>query len=90
MNNLLDYIDDTISFAITLTISQILFNTVVFTQDAKFLGLDIKNFYLHTKLHQSLWMKFPPALIPSEIVQQYNLHEIKHNGWVYMEIVKGM
>ena len=35
-------------------------------------------------------MKFPLALIPSEIIQQYNLQELQHNDWVYMEIVEDM
>ena len=35
-------------------------------------------------------MKFPIHLIPTEIIKQYNLQDIQHNGWVYLEIVKGM
>ena len=45
-DNLLDYADDTSSPTVALTISKILFNSIVSTQNAKFLGLDIKNFYL--------------------------------------------
>ena len=30
------------------------------------------------------------ADIPEEIVEQYNLRKIATNGWVYMEIRKGM
>ena len=29
-------------------------------------------------------------IIPEEIVQQYNLHHIANNGWVFCEIKKGM
>ena len=88
--NLLDYADDTNSSTVALTTSKILFNSIVSTQNAKFLGLDIKNFYLQTKLPNSQWMKFPINLIPTEIIQQKILQDIQHNGWVYLEIVKGM
>ena len=88
--NLLDYADDTNSSTVALTTSKILFNSIVFTQNAKFLGLDIKNFYLQSKLPNSQWMKFLINLIPTEIIKQYNLQDIQHNGWVYLEIVKGM
>ena len=67
--NLLDYADDTSSPKVALTTSKILFNSIVSTQNVKFLGLDIKNFYLQTKLPNSQWMKFLINLIPTEIIQ---------------------
>ena len=88
--NLLDYVDDTSSPTVALTTFKILFNSVISTQGVKSLALNIKKMYLQTKLHKSQWMKFPLALIPSEIIQQYNLQELQHNGWVYMEIVEDM
>ena len=89
-DNLLDYADDTRSPTVALITSKILFNSIVSTQNAKFLGLDIKNFYLQTTLPNSQLMKFPINLIPTEIIKQYNLQDIQHNNWVYLEIVKGM
>ena len=35
-------------------------------------------------------MKIVLEIIPEEIVQQYNLHDVASNVWVYMEIRKGM
>ena len=35
-------------------------------------------------------MKVALEIIPEEIVQQYNLHDVASNGWVYMDIRKGM
>ena len=29
-------------------------------------------------------------MIPTEIVEQYNLQKIAHNGWVYIEVRNGM
>ena len=35
-------------------------------------------------------MRLPINIIPEEIVQAYKLHQLVHNGWVYIEIRKGM
>ena len=36
------------------------------------------------------YMRIPLSLIPDEIVAQYNLRQLSKDGWVYMEIWKGM
>ena len=36
------------------------------------------------------YMRLPIKIIPPEIIKQYNLEEIAHEGWVYIKIVKGM
>ena len=48
--------------------------------------LDIKNFYLTTKLENFKYMKMPLSLFPSRIVEQYNLKELAVKGWVYIEM----
>ena len=35
-------------------------------------------------------MNLPLDIIPEEIIQQYNLRNLSHKGFVYMEIQKGM
>ena len=35
-------------------------------------------------------MKLALEIIPKDIVQQYNLHDVASNSWVYMEIRKGV
>ena len=36
------------------------------------------------------YMKTSLAILPEEIISQYNLLQLASNGWVYMEIHKGM
>ena len=36
------------------------------------------------------YMRIPVHQIPKEIYDQYNLQEITHNGFVYVEIRKGI
>ena len=35
-------------------------------------------------------MKLPLEIIPEEIIQQYNLINLEHKGFVYMETQKGI
>ena len=35
-------------------------------------------------------MKLPISIILNEMIQHYNLHDIVSDGWVYLEILKGM
>jgi hypothetical protein len=57
---------------------------------AKFMGLDIGRFYLETPLARYEYMKFPSALFPEHIIDQYNLATHVHKGFVYVEIQKAI
>ena len=35
-------------------------------------------------------MKIPFDILPDEIIAQYNLHQLKHNGFIYYRIQKVM
>ena len=51
---------------------------------------DIANFYLNNPMNRYEYMKIPLDIIPEEIIQQHNLRNLAHKGFVYMEIQKGM
>ena len=51
---------------------------------------DIANFYLNNPINRYEYMKLPLEIIQEEIIQQYNLRNLAHKGFVYMEIQKGM
>ena len=36
------------------------------------------------------YMKLALACIPDKIIEQYNLNTLSSDGWVYLEIHKGM
>ncbi len=46
--------------------------------------------YLKTPLDQFEYMKIPIALLPDNIIENYQLQEKVLDGYVYMEIRKGM
>jgi hypothetical protein len=52
--------------------------------------MDIKNYYLGTPLPRFEYMKMLVSRFPEEIIQKYNIKALAVNGWVYIEIRKGM
>ena len=49
---------------------------------------DATNFYLINPMNIYEYMKLPLDSIPKEIIQQYNLVNLAHKGFVYTEIQK--
>ena len=70
--------------------SKIMWNSVISTPGAKFGGADIKNLYLEMPLNQYEYMQMPLKLFPEDIIQHYYLQEKALNGYVYVEIWRGM
>jgi hypothetical protein len=73
-----------------LTTAKILINSVISTLSAKFLVIDIKNFYLNTPLGRFEYMVINLASLPQETIEKYDLIELSQDGKVYIEIQKGM
>jgi hypothetical protein len=56
-----------------------------------FLGIDLANFYLNTPMADPEYMRLRLDIIPEEIIVKYNLRNlVDEEGWVYIEIRKGM
>ena len=88
--NLIFYPDDKSQPTSDIVTAKILLNSVVSTPNAKFLCLDIKNMYLNSELPTPEYMRIPIHLIPQEVMDQYNLSGMIHNGYVYCEINRGL
>jgi hypothetical protein len=52
--------------------------------------MDIKNYYFGTPLPRFEYMKMLISRFPEEIIQKYNLNALAVDGWVYIEIRKGV
>jgi hypothetical protein len=88
--NLINYPGDVSTKTAGLTTAKLLFNSVISTPNALFMSMDIKDFYLNTILNRPEYMMIPFSLIPQAIFDQYDLGPLVHNGYVYVEINKGM
>ena len=73
-----------------LTTIKCLLNSVISTKDARFMTLDIKDFYLNNPMPTFEYMRIPVKDIPTVIMEQYNLTHLVYNGYVMVEIRKGM
>ena len=88
--NLIDYPYELTTRTADMVSAKIMWNSVISTPGAKFGGADIKNMYLETPLDRYEYMRMPLKLFPDDIVEHYNLKEKALNGYVYMEIRRGM
>jgi hypothetical protein len=86
----IEYPEDKSTRTAGLTTANILINSVISTQGAKFLVIDINNFYLNTPLGRFEYMVMNLASLPQEKIKKYDLNELTQDGKVYIEIQKGM
>jgi Reverse transcriptase (RNA-dependent DNA polymerase). len=89
--NLLEYDADTGTPAADLTTTKLFLNSVISTESARFMNMDVKDFYLNNVMKIFEYMKIHLSQIPDDVIRQYNLREIADdNGFVCIEIRKGM
>jgi hypothetical protein len=86
----LDYSGDVVTSTADIKTFKILINITLSTKDAVMMMIDIRNYYLGTPLPRFEYMKILLSHFPEEIVQKYNLNAFTVDGWVYIEIRKGM
>ena len=89
----LQYPDDTASPAATLLETKLLLNSTI-SQNAKgarFMTLDIKDFFLQTIMERSEYMKIHAKYFLKDIRDKYNItNKIHSDGYVYCMIKRGM
>eukprot|EP00956_Cyclotella_meneghiniana_P021059 scaffold37874_cov42-Cyclotella_meneghiniana.AAC.3 len=85
-NLIKDYPGELTTRTADLTTSKIMWNSVLSTEGAKFMGIDIKSFYLTAPLDRYEYKKMPLDLFPEHTIKQYNLNQHAKNGFVYLEI----
>ena len=68
----MDYLFNVTTNTTDLDTTKIHLNSVISTQGAQFMGLDLKDFYLGTIMKRYEYVKFKIDIIPEEIVTQYN------------------
>jgi hypothetical protein len=82
-----DIIGEVTTHTADLTTAKIMWNSVISTEDAKFMGIDIKSFFITAELDWYEYMKMPLDIaFPKHVREQYNLDRKAKNGYVYLEI----
>ena len=88
--NLIEYPHSTSTPTSNITTFKCLANATLSDPDSRMCLADVKNFYLNTPMKDAEYMRIPIGLIPPEIIAEYNLMALVHNGYIYIRISKGM
>jgi hypothetical protein len=88
--DILDYSGDVATSTAVITTFKILINSTLSTEDATMMMMDINNYYLGTPLPRFEYMIILLSCFPKNIFLKYNLNALAVEGWVYIEIRKGM
>ena len=83
---LLSYEGDLYTETTDIQATKMLLNSVLSTEGARFMTIDIKIFYLGTPMDIYEYMKIRLDMIPEEIRRKYKLNEKQHNGYVYIDM----
>ncbi len=74
-----------------MLVAKLLFNSPISTSGARFMTMDISNFYLMTPLKRPEYIKMRLSDIPEEIIKEYGLREkATSDGSVFIEVNRGM
>ena len=74
-----------------LTLVKLHLNSVISTSGARYMTLDVNNFYLNTPMACFEYVRIRIDDVPEEIIVEYQLRDkVSPDGHVYIEIQKGM
>ena len=89
--NLVNYPGDCGTPTADLLTVKMLFNSVISTPHAKFMTIDIKDFYLMTPLERKEYFRIKMDLFPEDVIDEYNLRsQVDDKGYVFCEVHRGM
>ena len=88
--NRLNFPGATTTHCAGLTTIKCLLNNTISTPGARFMTLEIKDFYYGTAMARYKYMKLALSCIPDKIIDQYSLRTLSASGWVYLDTRKGM
>ncbi|GFH50519.1 hypothetical protein CTEN210_06995 [Chaetoceros tenuissimus] len=73
-----------------ITTAKVLFNSVLSTPLAKFMNIDIKDFYLETPMNDPEYMWLPRWVVPQEFIDEHDLEGKFQGDRILVRINKGM
>jgi hypothetical protein len=84
--NLIDYESNASVRTADLDMAKLHWNSVVSTPLARYMCLDIKNFYLMVALEYFEYIRMPLTLFPAWIIKQYDMEKHALNGYIHLEM----
>jgi hypothetical protein len=68
--NRINYPGEVATPTVEMLVAKMLFNSVISTRGARFMTMDISNFYLMTPLHQPEFIRMKLSNIPDKIINE--------------------
>jgi hypothetical protein len=69
---------------------KILLNSIILMPNAKFMTIDIKDFYLNTPMDCYKYFRMKLDLFPKDVINEYNLcNKVDTNGNVHCKVQRG-
>jgi hypothetical protein len=89
--NLINYPDNCGIPTADLLTAKLMFNSIISTPNAKFMTIDIKDFYLITPMDRFEYFQMKLVLFPQDIIEEYKLHDkVDADGNVFCKVQRGM
>ncbi len=89
--NLVNYPNDCGTPTADLLTVKLMFNSIISTPNAKFMTIDIKDYYLMTPMDRYKYFRKKLELFPPIITNEYGLHDkVDADGNVFCEVQRGM
>jgi hypothetical protein len=89
--NLINYPGDCGTPTADLLTVKLMFNSIISTPNAKFMTIDIKDFYLMTPMDRFEYFRMKLELFPQDIIDEYGLRDkVDTDGNVFCEVRRGM
>lgn len=88
-SNKINYQGDAGTPTAHLETAKLLLNSVLSRPGARFMTLDLANFYIMTPMTEFEHMRMKLSDIPNEIIEEHQLHQHEHQCWVRVEIRHG-
>ena len=89
--NLINYPGDCGTPTANLLTVKLLLNSIISTPNAKFMTIDIKDFYLKTPMSRYEYFRMKLELFPEDIIEEYDLrNKVDANVKVHCEVRRGM
>jgi hypothetical protein len=89
--NLINYPDDCGTPTADLLTVKLMFNSIISTSGAKFMTIDIKDFYLMTPMDRYEYFRMKLDLFPQDIIDEYELRDkVDTDGNIFCEVRRGM
>jgi hypothetical protein len=89
--NLVNYPDNCGTPTTDLLTVKLMFNSIISTPNAKFMTINIKDYYLMTPMDRYEYFRMKLELFPQDIIDEYRLHgKVDADGNVFCEVQRGM